>query len=78
MNGLGAMKRSSISYLCYNQQKEQIMGAIKKEYFPSYLYDDYLLWEGDWEIYPINIINHNFAIISYISWRLFVSFIVRR
>jgi len=37
--------------LCYNQQKGYTMSAIKKEdYFPSYTYDDYLLWEGDWEI----------------------------
>jgi len=26
------------------------MSAIKKEYYPSYSYDDYKLWEGDWEL----------------------------
>ena len=26
------------------------MSAIKKEYYPNYTYDDYKLWEGDWEL----------------------------
>lgn len=26
------------------------MSAIKKEYLPNYSYDDYVLWEGDWEL----------------------------
>jgi Uma2 family endonuclease len=26
------------------------MGAIKKEYLPNYTYDDYVLWEGNWEL----------------------------
>jgi len=26
------------------------MYVIKKEYFPSYTYADYKLWEGDWEL----------------------------
>ncbi len=26
------------------------MGAIKKEYFPEYNYEDYKLWDGDWEL----------------------------
>lgn len=26
------------------------MSAIKKEYLPDYTYDDYVLWEGDWEL----------------------------
>ncbi len=26
------------------------MQALKEEYFPHYSYEDYLLWEGDWEL----------------------------
>jgi len=26
------------------------MGALKEEDLPDYTYDDYLLWEGDWEL----------------------------
>lgn len=26
------------------------MSAIKKEYLPNYTYDDYKLWEGNWEL----------------------------
>lgn len=26
------------------------MGAVKDEYLPHYTYDDYRLWEGDWEL----------------------------
>ncbi len=26
------------------------MGAIKKEYLPHYTYEDYIHWEGDWEL----------------------------
>ncbi len=26
------------------------MGAVKKEYLPEYTYDDYIHWEGDWEL----------------------------
>lgn len=27
-----------------------MMSAMKKEYYPNYTYDDYKLWEGDWEL----------------------------
>ncbi len=26
------------------------MGALKKEYLPEYTYEDYIQWEGDWEL----------------------------
>ena len=26
------------------------MGLLKDEYYPSYTYDEYVLWEGDWEL----------------------------
>ncbi|MEA3290390.1 MAG: Uma2 family endonuclease [Campylobacterota bacterium] len=26
------------------------MGALKHEYLPNYTYDDYKLWQGDWEL----------------------------
>jgi len=26
------------------------MGAMKDEYYPHYTYDDYKMWEGDWEL----------------------------
>ena len=26
------------------------MSAIKKEYLPNYTYDEYVLWEGNWEL----------------------------
>ena len=26
------------------------MGAMKEEYYPQYTYEDYALWEGDWEL----------------------------
>jgi len=26
------------------------MGAMKEEYYPHYTYDDYKVWEGDWEL----------------------------
>ena len=26
------------------------MGLLKEEYLPSYRYDDYVQWEGDWEL----------------------------
>jgi len=26
------------------------MLALKEEYLPNYIYDDYALWEGDWEL----------------------------
>ena len=26
------------------------MGLLKEEYYPSYTYDEYALWEGDWEL----------------------------
>ncbi|CAA6825493.1 MAG: Unknown protein, partial [uncultured Sulfurovum sp.] len=26
------------------------MSAMKQEYYPHYTYDDYKLWEGDWEL----------------------------
>jgi len=53
------------------------MGAIKKEYFPSYTYEDYKLWEGDWELIsgipyamaPAPMIKHQ-AISNKIAWQL--------
>ena len=27
-----------------------MLGAMKKEYYPNYTYDNYRLWEGDWEL----------------------------
>ena len=26
------------------------MGVRKDEYYPAYTYDEYTLWEGDWEL----------------------------
>jgi len=53
------------------------MSAIKKEYFPSYTYDDYKLWEGDWELIygvpyamaPAPMIKHQ-IISNRIAWQL--------
>jgi Uma2 family endonuclease len=53
------------------------MYALKKEYFPNYTYDDYLLWEGDWELIdgmayamaPAPLIKHQ-AISNKIAWQL--------
>jgi len=53
------------------------MSAIKKEYFPSYSYADYLLWEGDWELIygipyamsPAPMIKHQ-LISNKIAWQL--------
>ncbi len=53
------------------------MGVRKEEYYPAYTYDDYKLWEGDWElIYGIPyamalapLIKHQ-AISNKIAWQL--------
>ncbi len=53
------------------------MGALKKEYFPSYTYDDYKLWEGNWELIcgipyamsPAPMIKHQ-QISNKIAWQL--------
>ena len=53
------------------------MGAMKEEYYPSYTYDDYTLWEGDWELIygipyamaPAPLIKHQ-AISNKIAWQL--------
>lgn len=53
------------------------MSAIKKEYYPNYTYDDYKLWERDWEliygiayaIAPAPMIKHQ-AISNRIAWQL--------
>lgn len=53
------------------------MGAIKKEYLPSYTYDDYKLWEGEWELIygvpyamaPASMIKHQ-VISNAIAWQL--------
>jgi len=53
------------------------MGALKKEYFPSYTYSDYKNWEGDWELIygipyamaPAPMIKHQ-AISNKIAWQL--------
>ena len=53
------------------------MGAIKKEYLPNYTYDEYVLWEGNWELIygvpyamaPAPMIKHQ-AISNKIAWQL--------
>ena len=53
------------------------MSAMKKEYYPNYSYDDYKLWEGDWELIygvpyamaPAPMIKHQ-AISNRIAWQL--------
>ena len=53
------------------------MSAIKKEYLPQYTYEDYLLWEGNWELIygvpyamaPAPIIKHQ-VISNKIAWQL--------
>lgn len=53
------------------------MPATKKEYLPNYTYDDYKLWEGNWELIygvpyamaPAPMIKHQ-AISSKIAWQL--------
>lgn len=53
------------------------MSAMKKEYYPHYTYDDYKLWEGDWELIygiayamsPAPMIKHQ-AISNRIAWQL--------
>ncbi len=53
------------------------MSAIKKEYLPNYTYDDYVLWEGNWELIygvpyamaPAPMIKHQ-AISNKIAWQL--------
>ena len=50
------------------------MGLLKTEYYPSYTYDEYALWEGDWELIegvpyamaPAPMINHQ-AISNHIA-----------
>jgi Uma2 family endonuclease len=53
------------------------MGLMKEEYYPSYTYDDYKLWEGDWELIdgiayamaPAPMIKHQ-NISNKIAWQL--------
>jgi len=53
------------------------MSATKKEYYPSYTYDDYKLWDGDWELIygvpfamsPAPMIKHQ-MISNKIAWQL--------
>ncbi|PHS41015.1 MAG: hypothetical protein COB07_03205 [Sulfurovum sp.] len=53
------------------------MSAIKKEYLPNYTYDDYILWEGNWELIygvpyamaPAPMIKHQ-EISNKIAWQL--------
>ena len=53
------------------------MGAIKEEYLPHYTYEEYKLWEGDWELIygvayamaPAPLIRHQ-AVSNKISWQL--------
>jgi len=53
------------------------MGALKEEYYPSYTYDDYKIWEGEWELIygipyamaPAPMIKHQ-AISNKIAWQL--------
>ena len=53
------------------------MSAIKKEYLPQYTYEDYVLWEGNWELIygvpyamaPAPMIKHQ-AISNKIAWQL--------
>jgi len=53
------------------------MGAIKKEYLPNYTYEDYIKWEGNWELIygvpyamaPAPMIKHQ-AISNKIAWQL--------
>ena len=53
------------------------MNAIKKEYLPNYTYDDYVQWEGDWELIygvpyamaPAPMIKHQ-SISNKIAWQL--------
>jgi Uma2 family endonuclease len=54
-----------------------MMSAMKSEYHPNYTYDDYKLWEGDWELIyglayamaPAPMIKHQ-AISNKIAWQL--------
>ena len=53
------------------------MSAVKKEYLPNYTYDDYVEWEGSWELIygvpyamaPAPMIKHQ-AISNKIAWQL--------
>jgi len=53
------------------------MGLRKEEYYPAYTYDDYALWEGDWELIygipyamaPAPMIKHQ-QISNKIAWQL--------
>ena len=53
------------------------MSAFKKEYLPNYTYDDYVEWEGSWELIygvpyamaPAPMIKHQ-AISNKIAWQL--------
>ncbi|CAA6817751.1 MAG: Unknown protein [uncultured Sulfurovum sp.] len=53
------------------------MLAIKNKYLPNYTYDDYVLWEGNWELIygvpyamaPAPMIKHQ-AISNKIAWQL--------
>jgi Uma2 family endonuclease len=53
------------------------MSAIKKEYLPNYTYEDYINWEGNWELIygvpyamaPAPMIKHQ-SISNKIAWQL--------
>ena len=53
------------------------MGVLKEEYYPSYTYEDYKIWEGEWELIygipyamaPAPMIRHQ-KISSRIAWQL--------
>ena len=53
------------------------MAAVKKEYLPHYTYEEYVLWEGNWELIygipyamaPAPMIKHQ-AISNKIAWQL--------
>jgi len=53
------------------------MGLMKAEYYPHYTYDDYSLWEGDWELIngiayamaPAPMIKHQ-NLSNKIAWQL--------
>jgi len=53
------------------------MGLMKEEYYPAYTYEDYKLWEGDWELIdgipyamaPAPMIKHQ-AVSNKIAWQL--------
>ena len=58
-------------------KKDVVMGALKIENLPTYTYDNYLLWEDNWELIygipyamvPAPMIKHQ-AISNKIAWQL--------